>query len=124
MSKTPEGKVKDEVKAELRSRGVHPFWEFVQIPDRENCVGFYWMPVQGPYAVQGVHDICGCIRGVFFSLETKAPNNKSDETTQQGWFRLAVTECGGIALTGVRDAKAAVAELFRLIEEKKSANQT
>lgn len=74
----------------------------------EGAVGTYYMPVAGPFSVHGVHDFVGCWGGVFFSIETKAPSNPDDETTNQGYFRTAITKCGGIAITGVRSASPAL----------------
>lgn len=113
--KTPEGAVKDAVKARLEHYGVLPF---IKVADRPGpVVGMYYMPSQGAFAVQGVHDFIGCWNGVFFSLETKAPENKVDATENQQAFRSATLRTGGIAFVGVRDASA-VDELARLIEER------
>lgn len=116
MAKTPEGKVKDDVKAALKAAGVYPFTDIAigKVP-RANVDGTYYMPVAGPYSIHGVHDFVGCWHGTFWSIETKAPDNPEDETIHQGYFREAVTAAGGIALTGVRDGHAAVARLHELI---------
>lgn len=107
MATTPEGKVKSQVRRSLAAHGVHPFTD-VATGKVEGAVGTYYMPVAGPYSVHGVHDFVGCWSGRFFSIETKAPDNPQDETQHQGWFRVAVTAAGGLALTGVRDGAAAV----------------
>lgn len=52
--KTPEGKLKDQVKAFLRERGA-----------------YYHMPVQMGYGTPSL-DFIGCHRGKFFAIETKA----------------------------------------------------
>jgi hypothetical protein len=112
---TPEGRVKEQVKKALHSYGVLPFTKAADT-DAE-VSGTYWMAVQGPYAVHGVHDFTGVWFGIFWSIETKAPDNPEDATASQEAFRVAVTKAGGIALTGVRDASA-VDRLYQLIMER------
>lgn len=56
--KTPEGKLKDQVKAFLKERGA-----------------YYHMPVQTGYGVPTL-DFIGCCMGRFFAIETKAPGKK------------------------------------------------
>lgn len=56
--KTEEAKVKDKVKAYLRSVGA-----------------YYFMPVQTGYGAPSL-DILGCYRGKFFAVETKAPGKE------------------------------------------------
>ena len=115
MATTPEGKVKEALKAALKTNNIVPFVDVVK-GTTSDYEGFYYMPVAGPFAVLGVHDFVGCWKGVFFSLETKAPNEPKDETYHQGRFREAVTKSGGVAMTGVRDAQAAVSRLRELVE--------
>jgi hypothetical protein len=64
-----------------------------------------------------VHDFVGCWLGLFFSIETKSPDNPKDETPHQGLFREAFCRVGGVALTGVRDGQAAV-DFIKLQVEK------
>lgn len=123
MAQTPEGRVKDQVRKALHAAGIHPFSHVGQGLHPE-AIGTYYMPVAGPFAVHGVHDFVLCVRGIFCSIETKAPENREDETLHQGWFRISVTQCGGISLTGVRDGAAAVQKLLQLVQEKVDANQT
>jgi hypothetical protein len=123
MAQTPEGRVKDQVKKALHANGIHPFAKIAQGMHPE-AVGTYWMPVQGQFSVNGVHDFVICLEGVFCSLETKSPENPSDETMHQGWFRVAVTQSGGISLTGVRDGAQAVAKMIALVQEKLDAYKT
>lgn len=113
MASTPEGKIKDQVKKALAAEKVVPFMDAGS--KVEDFVGTYYMPVAGPFSVHGVHDFVGCWCGRFFSIETKAPDNPVDETFHQGRFREAVSVSGGIALTGVRDGRAAVARIKELI---------
>lgn len=103
MSTTPEGRVKGDVRKALHEVGVHPFVE-VATGVHPEAEGFYYMPVAGPRSIHGVHDFVGCWHGIFWSIETKAPENPVDETPHQGYFREAVTKTGGVAFTGVRSA--------------------
>lgn len=107
MAKTPEGKVKDDVRKALAENHVHPFME-VAMKRHDTVYGAYYMPVAGPMTTHGIHDFVGCWHGLFFSIETKSPDNPKDETPHQGMFREAFCKAGGVALTGVRDGKAAV----------------
>lgn len=117
MSKqTPEGRIKDAVKKRLEHYGVLPFIKAADASGEVN--GTYWMPVQGQFAVHGVHDFCGVWHGLFWSIETKAPNNPVDATEPQRAFAMAVTKAGGISFIGVRDA-CAVDALYHLIQERK-----
>lgn len=101
MARTPEGKVKDAVKKALIAEGVVPFADFAS-GRAKDAVGFFYMPVAGPFSVHGVHDFVGCWHGVFFSLETKAPDGKEDATPLQRSFYEAVTRTGGVSFVGVR----------------------
>lgn len=116
MAQTPEGKVKDSVKAALAAAGVFPFVDIVAGRVRPcDAVGFFYMPVAGRFSVLGVHDFVGCWAGRFFSIETKAPNESEDCTFHQERFHEAVTATGGFSFTGARDASV-VARLRQLIE--------
>lgn len=102
---TPEGRVKAEIRKGLAARGVVPFSD-VLTGEATVVAGMYFMPVAGRYSVLGVHDFVGCWHSVFFSIETKAPNNPEDETFHQGRFREGMHQAGGVAVTGARDAQA------------------
>lgn len=113
---TPEGRVKDAVKKRLIKYGLQPFTR-VRDETSGSVAGTFWMPIQGPFSVQGVHDFVGCWHGVFFSIETKAPNNKQDATANQEQFRVAISAAGGIAIVGARDASC-VDHVAELIEQR------
>ena len=81
MATTPEGRVKAAVKKALAERNVHPFID-VANGKVTGAQGMFYMPVAGPFSVHGVHDFVGCWHGVFFSIETKSPDNTKDETTR------------------------------------------
>lgn len=57
---TPEGKVKDQVKAFLTEQGC-----------------WFYSPVPMGYGRRGVKDIIGCYKGQCFGIETKAPSEKT-----------------------------------------------
>lgn len=111
---TPEAKVKNAVKRALEARGVYPFMKAADMHPLE-VKGMYWMPVQGRFAVHGVHDFCGVYRGQFFSLETKAPNNPEDATEPQRAFAVAASHSLGWPRIGVRDTSV-VDELLNAID--------
>lgn len=113
---TPEGRVKNNIKAELLRRNVVPFSDVVA-GRATSYDGFYYMPVAGPFAVHGVHDFVGCWLGVFWSLETKAPDNSEDATPHQEKFREASHAAGGVSLVGVRDASV-IDTLERMVKER------
>lgn len=117
MARTPEVVVKDQVKAALSARRVVPFSDILSGRAKAGEYdGFYYMPVAGRFAVLGVHDFVGCLRGHFFSIETKAPDNPDDATAHQEKFQEASTATGGISFTGARDASV-VDALFARVEE-------
>lgn len=111
---TPESRVKQAVRKALHAYGVYPFTD-VAAGKVSGAEGFYYMPVAGPYSVHGVHDFVGCWRGLFWSIETKAPENPEDATAHQENFRAAAESTGGVSFVGVRDDSAVMAlrELVR-----------
>ena len=76
--KTPEGRIKDQVKAFLKERGV---WFTVG-------TGLATLPV----------DIIGCYRGRFFAIEVKAPGKKP--TPKQYVIMAKIVACGGATMWG------------------------
>lgn len=58
MARTPEGKIKDRVKAAIKKYGGYQFW-----------------PVQSGYGASTL-DCFACIYGSWFVIETKAPGGK------------------------------------------------
>jgi len=67
--KTPEGRIKDQVKAWLKSRRVASLSAPVA-----DAVGYYHMYVPSGYGDPAL-DFTGCYRGRFWALETKARGN-------------------------------------------------
>lgn len=114
---TPEGKVKKLVQDALRGFHVYPFADIATGRVSAHKVrGFYYMPVAGRFSVLGIHDFVGCWDGIFFSLETKAPDEPVDATHHQVMFKLAAGAAGGLSYTGVRDASV-VTELHTKVLE-------
>ena len=82
---TPEAKVKKKVKALLDKHGA-----------------YYFMPIGGPYAVQGVPDIICCIKGRFVGIECKANGGRItalqernlDQIQKNGGVAILVDETG------------------------------
>jgi VRR-NUC domain len=63
---TPEGKVKEAVKRELKKRGI-----------------WFYMPVQNGMGVVGIPDLICCWEGKFLAIETKAPGKRTNTTPNQ-----------------------------------------
>ena len=70
MASTPEGKVKDEIKKYLTSRGV---W-LAGKPRPPNVTGWMYMPVPTGMGVNGIPDFCGTINRHAVYIEAKADN--------------------------------------------------
>lgn len=66
MATTPEGKVKDKVKAVLKAEG---WW--------------YYIAVAGPFSTHGIPDIICCKNGQLLGVEIKAPGKRSNTTANQ-----------------------------------------
>lgn len=89
---TPEGAVKDKVKAWLKARG---WW--------------YYMPVQNGLGVSGIPDIIACrpltitqdmvgqTIGVFVGIETKAPGRLSNLSEPQKLQLAGIAKAAGAA---------------------------
>ncbi len=75
---TPEGRVKNEVKKQLKALGAYQFW-----------------PVQTGMGALTV-DCLACLSGSFVAIETKAPGKKP--TPRQAVTLTDITKAGGTAL--------------------------
>jgi len=95
---TPEGKVKREVTALLKS--------YDDI--------YWWMPVPGGYG-ESTLDYIGCFAGEFFAIETKAPGNKPTERQRQIINRIGLA--GGTVFV-ISDASG-LEDLYRWLETKR-----
>ena len=67
MAKTPEATVKTKIKGFLLT--LRDCW--------------FFFPASHGYGVNGIPDIIGCYRGVFFAIEVKAPGNLRGVTALQ-----------------------------------------
>lgn len=75
--RTPEGKVKDDVKKYLTS------------------IGAYWfMPVQTGYGSSSL-DFIVCFRGDFWAIECKAPGQRGKITKRQMRIAKNIQQAGG-----------------------------
>jgi len=77
---TPEGKVKEACKKFLRERGI-----------------FFFMPVSNGMGQVGIPDIIICYRGMFVSIETKAPGKRANVTDNQKRIMDNIIEAQGFA---------------------------
>jgi Holliday junction resolvase len=80
---TPEGKVKDKVKAILQERGA---------------LLYYFMPAMGSFGKAGVPDVIGCMGGQFIGIEVKADAKKNPPTPLQLKNLAEIRAAGGHAL--------------------------
>lgn len=89
MAMTPEARVKDKVKKLLSARDA-----------------WFYMPVQNGMGKVGIPDFIGVYRGLFFAIETKAPN-KNPTTPEQRWSKATpnqqmrieeIRNAGGVAI--------------------------
>ena len=79
MAQTPEGKVKDKIKAILKRRNV-----------------YYAMPIGTGYGNSGVPDFLVCANGVFIGVEAKAGKNKPTALQEEHMRRIR--SAGGVAM--------------------------
>lgn len=111
MATTPEGKVKDKIKASINSRGM------------------YVMPFQQGTGTNGVSDFLVLLSGRFVAIEAKAGKGKPTEL--QKHFLAKVVKHGGVALVVNEDwlerldnalqvADATWLPMFSLMEENRA----
>jgi hypothetical protein len=93
MAQTPEGRVKDAIKKELKSRGFAPAGGS---SDLAFPTGWYYMPVSNGMGSHGIPDFVGCWEGDFFSIEAKAPGG--EPTPMQLRRHEEIRKAGGIIL--------------------------
>lgn len=77
-SMTPEGRVKEQVKKQLKEFG-HDI--------------YYFFPATGGYGRNGVPDIIGCLKGNFFAIECKA--GRRTTTALQDIEIATIKQAGG-----------------------------
>lgn len=79
--RTPEGKVKAEIRKIFEDRDV-----------------YYVMPVTGGYGRSGVPDFIACYNGRFIAVEAKSKHTKHGVTSLQRQNLKAIENAGGTAL--------------------------
>jgi len=83
---TPEGKVKDRIKKELKQLGA-----------------FIYMPVPSGFGVRGVPDFLACYQGLFIGIEAKAPGRRGQANAGlsklQVIKRKEILDAGGLYFT-------------------------
>ena len=94
MPKTPEGKVKDEVRRVLKALNI-----------------YYFMPATGGYGRSGVPDIVGCVNGRFVAIECKAGLNQP--TALQEREMKNIKDAGGVAVVINEGSVRGLADLLR-----------
>jgi hypothetical protein len=81
MAMTPEGRVKERVKAVLKLRGA-----------------YYYMPVSNGMGRVGAPDFIVCHDGRFIAIETKAPGKVANTTPNQKRELAAIRAANGLAV--------------------------
>lgn len=99
-SGTPEGKVKDRVKAILKA-----------IP---HC--WYYMPVSNGMGRAGIPDFIACINGYFVAIETKSVKSSHGVTKLQENELRNIKKANGRALVINEDNIDTLAEYLRSLE--------
>lgn len=92
MATTPEGKIKDQVKALLKEFGLVSAAEAAKAAGKVTGSGWYYMPVSNGMGVSGIPDFIGHFHGKFFAIETKAPGKKPTPLQQ---FQLDALKATG-----------------------------
>lgn len=84
MAVTPEGRVKNAVKALLKARGI-----------------WFYMPTQSQFGVVGIPDFI-CVHpgwgGRMLAIETKAPGKRKNTTPNQDRVIAEINAAGGVAI--------------------------
>lgn len=94
MPKTPEGRVKDEVKRILKALNI-----------------YYFMPHMAGYGRVGVPDFVCSVKGRFVGIECKA--GTSQPTTLQAHELEAIKASGGVAIVVNEGALRGLADYLR-----------
>lgn len=81
MAKTPEGKIKDQIKGVLKTYGLS-----------------YQMPVTGGYGTSGYPDFTICLSGLYLAIEAKADAKKKGPTQLQKLRMAEIRDSGGLTL--------------------------
>lgn len=108
MARTPEGVVKDDIKAWL---DAHGFWRAGTDKPNMDLRGWYYMPVPGGMGVSGIPDFMGSVirlpnwTPAPFGIEAKAKNgrlsgpqeDRIEEMKAAGWYVLVVDDVSQLA---------------------------
>lgn len=78
---TPEGAVKQRVRAWLKRNGA-----------------WFYCPVSNGMGVHGIPDFVCCINGRFVGIECKAPGKRNNTSALQDAQLAAITAVGGLAV--------------------------
>ncbi len=90
---TPEGKVKDLIKELLLKYKIYPAAQAGAFPD--GVQGWVYMPIKGSaFGVAGVPDFIGNYKGIFWSIEAKAPGK--EPTGFQALQIAAIRKAGSV----------------------------
>ena len=81
MAATPEAKVKDKIKAYLKTLA--------------DC--FFFSPIGGPFTQAGIPDIVVCLKGKFVGIEVKAPGKVKNTTKSQNYVLECIRNSGGVS---------------------------
>jgi hypothetical protein len=98
MAKTPEAALKAKIKGLLLT--LHDCW--------------FFFPAAHGYGINGVPDIVGCYKGVFFAIEVKAPGKLKGVTPLQQMQINSINQAMGWAIAS--DDMEKVVELFNMID--------
>jgi len=79
VAKTPEAKVKDAIRAELKAAG-EDLW--------------FFMPIGGMFSIPGIPDFVGLRRGRFFAIEAKSATGRP--TKMQLDVHELIRKAGGV----------------------------
>lgn len=100
MAKTPEGRVKDLIKAVLKYKGI-----------------YYAMPIGTGFGNSGVPDFLCCVGGRFVGIEAKANGGKT--TALQDKNLQEIQNSGGISFIIDEHSVAALPGYLALITKEK-----
>ena len=81
MARTPEGKVKDQIKAWLKT---HKVW--------------FFLPANNGMGQSGIPDFICCAKGRFVGIEAKAPGKRGCTTALQDMQLQLIHEAGGLSI--------------------------
>lgn len=99
-AKTPEGKVKEQIKEILDTYGA-----------------YWFMPVTGGYNRSGVPDFILCHRGAFIAVEAKSKHTSHGVTALQQLNMEQINKAGGISIVIDEDNISTLHEILQGVEK-------